>query len=159
MDFSVTIKPSFEEYKRFNRAVHAAAPGARVRIIVSVLIILVLAGLVWWMLGFGFACIAYAVWALIAALMLLKAKHSVRKAWDSNALLRENAQTLRFTDDGLEVTTGSGSAHMEYDKIYRLIETKTHFYIMTAVNAGSGFPKEMCTSEQQAFIRGHCGRS
>lgn len=158
MDFTITIKPSFEEYKRFNRAVRSTAPGYRVKIAVLVFVLLALAGFVWWSLGLKYACIAYAVWALIAALMLLRAKRSVRKVWDSNAMLRESEQILRFTDNGLEVTTDSGSARVDYDKIYRLIETKTHFYIMTAINAGSGFPKEMCTPEQQAFIRERCGR-
>lgn len=158
MDFTITIKPSFEEYKKFNHAVRISQPGRRMKLVVTALILLALAGFFWWMLGFKFACIACAIWTLAAALGLLKAQRSVRKAWDSNALLRENEQILHFTDDGLEVTTGSGSARVDYGKIYRLIETKTHFYIMTAINAGSGFPKEMCTPEQQVFIRERCGR-
>ena len=157
MDFTITIRPSFEEYKRFNQAVRASQPRRRLKLTVTALIILALAAVVWWTLGIRYACIAYAVWAALAALVFLRAARSVRKAWDSNALLRESEQTLRFSDSGIDVTTGSGSAHVDYDKIYRLIETKTHFYIMTALNAGSGFPKEMCTSEQQAFIREHCG--
>lgn len=157
MDFTITIRPSFEEYKRFTHAVRAFRPRRRLKLAVTALIIVVLAAAVWWTLGFRYACIAYAVWAIFAALVFWKADRSVRKAWESNALLRESEQSFRFTDSGLDVTTGSGSAHVDYDKIYRLIETKTHFYIMTAINAGAGFPKEMCTSEQQAFIRKHCG--
>ena len=43
-----------------------------------------------------------------------------------------------------------------YDKIYILIETQTHFYIMMSLRSGCVIGKADCTHEQCLFIREHC---
>ena len=43
---------------------------------------------------------------------------------------------------------------LEYSKMYKLIETDTHFYMMIAKNVGFIVPKETMTEKQIEFIKG-----
>jgi hypothetical protein len=43
---------------------------------------------------------------------------------------------FRFYDDHFESITKNGSTNIDYDKIYRIIETKTNIYIMYSDNQG-----------------------
>ena len=158
MDFSVTVKPSFEEYKTFNRVVRNKLGKSRRKTILLSCILLVIVGLLFWLGEPIVAAGLPAAWAAALALGYIQAQRRVKKVWDSNASLREGETVLRFTEGGLEITSPGGQAHLDYDKLYRLIETDTHFYLMTAINMGGGFPKSLCTTEQQSFIRERCGK-
>lgn len=156
MDFSITVKPTLEEYKRFNHVVHNAIGKTRVKTIVLCLLLLLITGYLFWIQEYLIALLLFAAWTLTIVLAKAKAERNIKKAWNSNAVLRENESVFRFTESGIDVTASNGCSHIEYDKLYRLIETKTHFYLLSAVNMGSGFPKSLCTPEQQDFIRMHC---
>ena len=158
MDFSVTVKPSFEEYKIFNRVVRSKLGKSQSKTILLGCILLVIVGLVFLLGEPILAAALLAAWAAALALGYIQAQRRVKKVWDSNAALREGESVFRFTESGLGITSTNGQAHLDYDKLYRLIETDTHFYLMTAINMGSGFPKSLCTPEQQSFIRERCGK-
>lgn len=155
MDFSITVKPTFEEYKSFNRVVHNKLGRQTIRIAVMMLLLAIDAYL-FWAEFYLFAAIYLIVCAGVVSLAFLRANRNIKKAWSTNAALREGEMQLHFSNDGIEATSQNGYSHIDYDKLYKLIETKTHFYVLTASNVGFGFAKELCTSEQQAFIRERC---
>ncbi len=156
MDFTVTVKPSFEEYVRFNRVVRNTLGRRRLKTAVLSVLLLAIVAFLCVMREFVIACAFIGAWAASIALSFAVTRSNIKKAWNTNAALRENETKIRFTESGIEIASSVGQARLDYDRIYRLIETDTHFYLMTAINMGSGFPKDLCTPEQQAFIRAHC---
>ena len=46
-----------------------------------------------------------------------------------------------------------GETKIEYKDLYKIIETKTNFYLMIAKNQGIILKKENCNEELQKFVR------
>ena len=62
--------------------------------------------------------------------------------------------TVDLFEDGWQSTSDHGNTHMEYSETHKIIETKTDFYIMIAERQGVIIPKECCSEEAAAFLRG-----
>lgn len=158
MDFEITVKPSFEAYKAFSMTVAKRVQHLRQRCILKSVVMVVILGIFIWMESYLLCAGFAAAWGIAIAIGYARSQKNLRKTWESNAVLRESETHLHFTENGIDVTTQNGSAHIDYDKLYKLLETKTHFYILSASNAGTGIPKAQCTPAQQDFIRTHCAK-
>ena len=66
-----------------------------------------------------------------------------------------NAKIIyKFSSDRVEAHSPMVVEILEYSKMYKLIETDTHFYMMIAKNMGFIVPKETMTEKQIEFIKG-----
>ncbi|MDO4265227.1 MAG: YcxB family protein [Eubacteriales bacterium] len=92
--------------------------------------------------------------AAVAAAFIFRRliRHSIEKAYRANAELQGLTAEISFYPDHLETNNRLGSTQLPYNKIYRIFETKTNYYIMMSKNQGIIVVKENCTPELCGFM-------
>ena len=153
MNFEIETQYTFEEYKKFNKAVlDVIYKGRRERIIGIIVFAAIITGFVALKMYMS-AVIAFVVYVGTMYLVFRGRNKQIRDAWETNALMKDAIYHYKFSEDRVEATSPKGVEILEYDKMYKLIETDTHFYMMLAQNVGFIVPKEKLSEEQQSFIR------
>lgn len=91
--------------------------------------------------------------ALNAIALVCVCELSGRKAYRSNKSCKNERSRNLFFKDHIAELRENGSDVFEYDKLYRVCETETHFYLMISKNRGIIIPKSTCSPELISFIR------
>lgn len=96
--------------------------------------------------------IAFFCGALIG-LFYIRRNRQIKKTYYSNQTVQKNgAVTIDFFDDYLISHGTDGYVEYRYANCYRIIETKTNFYIMMATNSGIIIIKQNCSPELIKFL-------
>ncbi len=145
---------SFEEYSKYNEAVLLKQKGFKaVMIIIPVLYVLLMGAVFYSTMEIS------TVFALLFALLLSTAifiasfKKAVKKTYYSNKAITSCVADFEFYDNYVREITQNGETKLEYSKIYKIIETKTNFYIMASVNQGFIIVKGNCPDGLVDFIK------
>ena len=153
MDFTAETKYTFEEFKRFNKAIARQTLYLNIifhSLITIISLVLIIRGSV--LLG---ASILF-FWVIFYFLLMKLTDLTMKKTYESSELIKNTVNTYHFTDDLFEITSSYGQSAIPYDKICQLLENDTNFYIMIQRNMGYILSKDGLTSEQQSFIREKC---
>ena len=133
-----TIKSLYsqEEFIRFNRTLRFK--NKKIIVMLSVLNFLLIATTV--------LCLVkgYFFWAVLCGVYLVSfdwylfrgTDKKMAKVFMQNKLVANQVCEFRFYDDHFESITKNGSSNIDYDKIHRIVETKTNIYIMYSDNQG-----------------------
>lgn len=179
--FEVTTQNTFEEYKTYIRAAFAAhrstetASFKRNRVIMltiseaASLAYIVFMIWVYHETGFAFAIIMagivicfeiYGVYRIINWIKMFrtpKDEKFFRKLWENSVNTHGEEYTLTFDNECFSVFSPKFSANIKYELVNKLIETHTHFYIMSGFDYhGFIVCKFSLTKEQCMFIRTNC---
>ena len=145
--FKISQEYTFKEYKKFANAVLKWN-----RIIVSVFL--------WFAFLSGVLLISFngsstQAWVLVffPILYVIFRKMSIKKYYNSNKILKDITQEYEFYEEYFITKNTNSEAKIEYDKIHKIIETKTNFYIMVAQNQGYIISKSVCSDELVEFLR------
>ena len=96
-----------------------------------------------------FAAVVFLLFPLAIWLIL---NWNTKRIFTSNQL-QNGAQTqLFFYEDHLEQITPSGTLRVAYHQLYRVVETKTHFYLMVGRGQGIIVVKANCLSGLIDFL-------
>ena len=82
----------------------------------------------------------------------------VKKIYASNKLAQNMKILFQFGENALVENTENGQFTVPYEKLHKIIETKTHFYLMTAKNQGYMLNKAVFPEGLEAFLRGLKGK-
>ena len=98
--------------------------------------------------------VPYAVILLILMLALPSVTYifparTINKRYMSNTLIDPSPYSIFFYKDGFSAEEGET---LSYDKIYKIYETKTNFYIMLSSNMGINIIKANCSDELIEFL-------
>lgn len=77
---------------------------------------------------------------------------SVRKSFSSQKLLGNQHIRYEFLEDHFIVYTDTSRAEIRYPMLYRIIETKTNFYLLLGPNQSFVVKKENCSGELTGFL-------
>ena len=80
-------------------------------------------------------------------LWYLKQKNDYQKDRNQNSKI-----VFRFFEEHFEKKSPIGTSTIYYDKLYKVIETKTNFYLMISPNQGDIIQKENCTEQLIEFL-------
>ena len=154
MNFEVETKYTLDEYKKFNQVVlDIVYSGRKKRIIIITVCMLTVVGFVALKM-YSSAVIAFIVYVALFYLDIRGNNKAIKDAWESNELMKDAVYYYKFSENKVEATSPKGLEILEYDKMYRLIETDTNFYMMIAKNVGFIILKASMTNEQIEFVRG-----
>ena len=77
---------------------------------------------------------------------------SVRKSFSSQKLLENQHIHYEFLEDRFIARSDISRAEIRYPMLYRIIETKTNFYLLVGPNQSFVVKKENCSGELTAFL-------
>ena len=126
--YTTTTTYSYEEYKRYNLSLLLK----RSRIIFYIILEL-------WILLLG--CLMSNYFLILFAIMypiiiaILQNRH-IKKVWNSNKVAQNMSVKFDFYDTYFTEINENGETRLEYNKLHKIIETKTNFYLMIAKNQG-----------------------
>ncbi len=89
---------------------------------------------------------------LLAALLIWQNKH-IEKVFMTNKLLKDIEVRFDFYDTYFTEKTELSESRIEYAKLYKIIETKTNFYLMIAKNQGYLLVKENLPEGLADFLK------
>lgn len=147
--YEANMTYSFGEYKAYARTMfrRQAVPaflGMEVLFLLSALytgsLFLAVIGLLW-----------------LGAAILIQ-NRQVKKIYASNKLAQNMKILFQFGEDVLVENTENGQFTVPYEKLYKIIETKTHFYLMTAKNQGYMLNKAVFPEGLEDFLRAMKGK-
>ena len=142
--YQTVTQISYEEYKKYAWVV-GFDKKAWIRLAVFELIILVLAAFTRNPLLIVFA-------AAYTAVIVLIQNRRIKKVYQSNKLLHDRMITFAFYDTYLIEKTELGSTRIGYDKLHKIIDTKTNIYLMIAENQGYVLKKSAFPAGLAAFL-------
>ena len=136
---------TFEEYKRFTWALLL-----KKRTIITFAIFEILFLFFAWTLE----SIFYLLFALLYPLLIwLLQRRQIKKIFKTNKVLQNEEVKFEFYDTYFTEEYPYGNTRLEYNKLYKIVETKTNFYLMIAKNQGYILVKENFPEGLEEFLR------
>lgn len=145
---------SFEEYSKYNEAVLLKQKGFKaVMITLPVLYVLLMGAVFYSTREISTVFVVLFALLLSTAVFIASFKKTVKKTYYSNKAITSCVADFEFYDNYVREITQNGETKLEYSKIYKIIETKTNFYIMASVNQGFIIVKGNCPDGLIDFIK------
>ncbi len=151
--FETKTKYTFEEFQKFNRVVGNKLYKTNLRKYILVALCVVIGVFFWITDNIGGTVIFFAYAVAIVVILSAKQKKSEKKLFESNKLMQDMDASLYFYEDSMEESSEVGKTRVAYDKLYRILETETNFYILFSRGQGFIIIKENCSSELISFVR------
>lgn len=145
---------SFEEYSKYNEAVLLKQKGFKAVMITLPVLYVLLMGAVFYSTR-EISTVFVVLFALLLSTVVFIAsfKKTIKKTYYSNKAITSCVADFEFYDNYVRELTQNGETKLEYSKIYKIIETKTNFYIMASVNQGFIIVKGNCPDGLVDFIK------
>lgn len=145
---------SFEEYSKYNEAVLLKQKGFKaVMITLPVLYVLLMGAVFYSTREISTVFVVLFALLLSTAIFIASFKKTIKKTYYSNKAITSCVADFEFYDNYVREITQNGETKLEYSKIYKIIETKTNFYIMASVNQGFIIVKGNCPDGLVDFIK------
>lgn len=145
---------SFEEYSKYNEAVLLKQKSLKaVMIIIPVLYVLLMGAVFYSTREISTVFVVLFALLLSTAIFIASFKKTIKKTYYSNKAITSCVADFEFYDNYVREITQNGETKLEYSKIYKIIETKTNFYIMASVNQGFIIVKGNCPDGLIDFIK------
>lgn len=145
---------SFEEYSKYNEAVLLKQKSLKaVMIIIPVLYVLLMGAVFYSTREISTVFVVLFALLLSTAIFIASFKKTIKKTYYSNKAITSCVADFEFYDNYVRELTQNGETKLEYSKIYKIIETKTNFYIMASVNQGFIIVKGNCPDGLVDFIK------
>jgi hypothetical protein len=145
--FKISQEYTFYEYKKFANAVLKWN-----RIIAGAFLwFAFLSGVL--LIGFNGISTAGCFLILFPILYVILRRMNIKRYYNSNKILKDITEEYEFYEDYLVAKNTNSEAKLEYNKLHKIIETKTNFYIMVAQNQGYIISKGVCSNELIEFLK------
>ena len=149
MLYQTSIKFTYEEYKRFSLTIMKKA---LTKSAIGLVILLLFAAILFGMNNSKLSALLCAFIPLFIFMLVLKVNKQIKRTYESNELLKDITQTIEFYEKHFVAKSDKSETTVEYEKLYKVIENKTNFYLMIADNQGYIVSKANCSQELIDFI-------
>ena len=149
MIHKTAVKFTYEEYKRFSLTIMKKA---LTKSAIGLVILLLFAAVLLGMNNFKMSALLCAFVVIYTFMLVFKVNNQIKKTYESNELLKDITQTIEFYENNFIAKTDKSEATVEYEKLYKVIENKTNFYLMIGDNQGYIVSKANCDNELIEFI-------
>ena len=149
MIHKTTVKFTYEEYKRFSLTIMKKA---LTKSAIGLLILLLFAAILFGMNNSKLSALLCAFVVLYTFMLVFKINSQIKRTYESNELLKDITQTIEFYEKHFIAKSDKSETTVEYEKLYKVIENKTNFYLMIADNQGYIVSKANCSGELIDFI-------
>ena len=142
--FHTTSKNTFDEYKKYVLTLQ------KKRLILTISLLVVFFCIVGY---FTKHTLFYVAAVIVPFLEYFSTVRPLKKLYYSNKLAVDAVLEYDFYDTYFTKKSVAGEDRIEYDKLAKIIETKTNFYLMLALNQGYMLKKEDMPKGLDEFIR------
>ncbi len=126
--YSTTTIYNYEEYKRYTLSLLLKRSRIIWYIILEVWILLL------GCLMDNYLLILFAI--IYPIIIAILQNRQIKKVWNSNKVAQNMNVKFDFYDTYFTEINENGETRLEYNKLHKIIETKTNFYLMIAKNQG-----------------------
>jgi len=144
-----SVKFTYEEYKRFSLTIMKKA---LTKTTIGLVILLLFAAILFGMNNSKLSALLCAFVVLYTFMLIFKINSQIKKTYESNELLKDITQTIEFYEKHFIAKSDKSETTVEYEKLYKVVENKTNFYLMIADNQGYIVSKANCSQELIGFI-------
>ena len=131
--FKTSTTHTFEEYKKF---VLTLEKKRMTVLFVYMIVFLFLSAVLFWFTRSLTSMVCMILFLLYMPLVVLLQNRSIKKTFYSNKSIQNRQNDIEFYEDHIITKSGNNISEVQYNDIYRIIQTKTNVYLMTAKNGG-----------------------
>lgn len=151
--YRTTTEIDFSEYQKLCNAVAGAHTRYWITFALFEFAILVIAYL-YFRNGKTPIALIFVGCAVVFPLVFMLNQYRIQhKAYYSSKNVKNMTVDTTFYSDYLMTRTSGNETRLKYSEIYRILETKTNFYVLTAANQGTILVKKNCSPALIAFLR------
>ena len=143
--YQTVMTYTYEEYKRFSWKIMLSP-----QVIAFVIVFELIAGLLW---IFGESLFWLFMMIIYPLAICFIQSREARKVFRSNKISFGIPNTFQFYDAYLVAENANSTQKVEYAKLYKIIETKTNFYLMISRNQGFILNKARFPDGLEQFLR------
>lgn len=147
-----TTKYTFEEYRKFLKAVTIQINGMAVKVVVIEVLCWLLAYL-YLERALSVSMILIFTAILFPTFILFSFYQMAKSTYQSNKVAQNLEITFTFQEDAFSFQSKSDTGTIAYEDLFRILETKTNFYLMIARNQGYILVKENCSDSLIHFLQ------
>ena len=103
--------------------------------------------------GFSFLVLYLILAVLFPVLLVISFNLGVRRGYVSNKAAHDVVSKFLFYEDHFEKNSEYSILKLTYDKLYSIIETKTHFYLLINGSQACIIIKNNCSPELITFLQ------
>ncbi|MBQ7064570.1 MAG: YcxB family protein [Firmicutes bacterium] len=151
--YMAQTETDFEEYKLLCRTLRRQRKRFWYIVIMTGVLLVALAAIYWAEKNLTGGIILTACAALYPVLFVLFDHISLKRSYQQNSALHGLVTTLSFYEDHMESKSRLGHSSLAYNKLFRIVETDTHFYLMPAYNQAYMVKKANCGEGLTDFLR------
>ena len=85
--------------------------------------------------------------------IVIMQNRQIKKIYNSNHLMKDAEVEYTFYEPCFSSNDPSGKSRVDYEKLYKIVETKTNMYLMISENQGFMLKKSEMPSGLEAFLR------
>lgn len=150
--FDKSAKLLFEQRNTIPSEQNSNMKKALTKSAIGLLILLLFAAILFGMNNSEMSALLCAFVVLYTFMLIFKVNSQIKKTYESNELLKDITQTIEFYEKYFVAKSDKSETTVEYEKLYKVIENKTNFYLMIADNQGYIVSKSNCSQELIDFI-------
>lgn len=136
---------TYEEYKKMGLALRGRKL-LFLSIVVSA-VCLILMGISFYAQGYSSAIFCLVLAIAYPALVFVLFFRSLRKNFKSQSTSFDRRAHYTFYEDHMEIQTAIGYSKIAYKDFFRILETKTHFYLLLTINQALAVRKDQSSPE------------
>lgn len=149
--YTTKTKYTFDEYKKFNLAITTSINKIHIKVICVDLLFILLAFLYSTISFRGTSALLLCA-ILFPLFIVFSVKNSAKRVYNSNKVAQDIEVEFKFFEDKFTLDCSIGTETIEYNKLYKVIETKENFYLLIAKNQGYIIVKKNCSEDLIKFL-------
>lgn len=131
--FKTSTTYTFEEYKKFVLTLNKKRMTV---LFVYMTVFLFLSAVLFWFTRSLTSMVCMILFLLYMPLVVLLQNRSIKKTFHSNKSAQNRQDDIEFYEDRMIAKSGNNISEVQYNNLYRIIQTKTNVYLMIAKNQG-----------------------
>lgn len=147
MPYETSTTMTYDEYKKMSLASYPVMHrGALIFLIVVELMCVILFAVS--LLSSSRLSALFLIYSFVLPVILfIRTTLTLRKAYNSTKAAHNHTNRYLFYEDHVEATSTIGESRIEYKDLYKVIETKTNYYLFIGMNVAMNIIKANCSDE------------
>lgn len=144
---------TYKEYLEMNRTVMNKEFHKRRTQVITLVILLIISATLILCTEYDYALIVLLFTAAMFLANRQNTRRQIKKAFMSSKMVQDVSFHFDFHEDYVEGLSPQGKSLVKYAQLYKIHETKSHFYLMSSRIAGSIIKKQNCSPELITFLQ------
>lgn len=152
MPYETSTTMTYDEYKKMSLASYPVMHRGALIFLIAVELMCVILFVVSLLSSSRMSAIFLIYPFVLPVIFFIRTTLTLRKVYNSMKAAQNYTSRYLFYENHVEATTSIGESRIEYKNLYKVIETKTNYYLFIGMNQAMNIIKANCSDELILFM-------